>query len=63
MKPKTVYCEWCQFREYVGDDGLRCTKGHKPRFYQRTYVNHSDEGWKRRCADFVTGDHVIKVKL
>lgn len=53
------HCEDCQFREWVGDSGLRCLRGHKSRFYNPRNGNpYDDYGWKRRCADFVMGDHV-----
>jgi len=57
----TRHCESCQFRQWQGDDRLICTKGHRPRFYQpvgRYPRFENDWGWKRRCADYQTGDHV-----
>ena len=61
MKPTTHNCEECQFREWVGDSGLRCLKAHKPRFYGPRRNERFDEGWRRRCADFVVGEHVQRV--
>ena len=61
---KTQHCEECAFRQWVGSSGLKCLKGHKPRFYMpRTedsagYIGMNDCGWKRRCADFEIGKHV-----
>ena len=58
MSEKAKDCEHCAFREYIGNDKLRCTKGHKPRFYSPQHGPYSDYGWKRRCNDFVLGQHV-----
>lgn len=62
-KSKTHWCEDCKFRRWVGDDGLRCVKGHKPRFYIPSSGNpyHDDYGWKRRCLDFEIGNHVLRI--
>jgi hypothetical protein len=54
------HCEDCQHREFVEASYLRCLKGHKPLFYLPRNGDPYDAswGWKRRCADFVVGDHV-----
>ena len=59
-KPKTRWCEECRFRRWVDDDGLRCMKGHKPRFYMGAQPEWTI-GWKRRCADYEIGNHVLRV--
>ena len=63
---KTTHnCEGCKFREWVGDSGLRCLKGHKPRFYAPRNGNpYSDGwGWRRRCDDFNPGEHVQRATV
>jgi hypothetical protein len=56
---KTTHnCEGCKFREWVGDSGLRCTLGHKPRFYNPRRGERFADGWRRRCDDFQMGKHV-----
>jgi len=55
---KTTHnCEGCKFREWVGDSGMRCLKGHKPRFYAPR-PDRINDGWRRRCDDFQMGKHV-----
>ena len=61
MKVETRNCEDCQHRRWVGDHGLRCTKGHKQRFYNPRRGELYAEGWRRRCADYVLGDHVMLI--
>ena len=56
MTEQTKDCMFCAHRRFVERDGidcgLRCTLGHKPRFY-------TDSGtWKRRCGDYQQGKHV-----
>jgi len=66
LKAIVRHCEDCQHREWVKvSNGLRCRKGHKPRFYKPRNGNPYDAewGWKRRCADFVMGDHVHVIHL
>jgi hypothetical protein len=59
---KTQYCDECQYREWVGESGLACKQGHKPRFYRpRSDPYWQNWGWKRKCADFVLGDHVHRL--
>jgi hypothetical protein len=60
VKAIVRYCEDCQHREFVKVSDLRCLKGHKPRFYLPRNGDPYDAnwGWKRRCADFVVGNHV-----
>lgn len=62
MTKKAKECAECAHRRWIGDSGLECTKGHKPRFYAPNGNPHfCDWGWKRRCADFAVGDHVRRI--
>lgn len=73
---KTQYCDECQFHQYRtgkiaegaarrSDDTLRCLRGHKPRFYHPKNGNfyNSSWGYKRRCDDFVVGEHVQVINI
>ncbi len=54
---KTRFCDECGFADMSGDM-LKCTKGHKPRFYnpKGSYPHFENEwGWKRKCAEFEKG--------
>ena len=61
----TRNCEDCQSREWVGNRGLRCLLGHTPRFYAPRNGNPYADGWgwRRRCDDFVPGEHVHLVSV
>ena len=65
---KAKHCDDCKHARNVDRyDRLICAKGHKPRFYKPKSLHatiFSDSwGWKRRCDDFVLGDHVQVVQL
>ena len=55
---KTRFCDDCKFCDMTVEIGMKCDKGHKPRFYmpRETYPHYeNDWGWKRKCADFEEG--------
>lgn len=62
---KTQYCDECKYRYYMEEGPFHCLKNHKPRFYQPKNGNVYSDGWgyKRRCSDFVVGDHVKFISL
>ena len=63
VRPKTQDCCACEHREFVGETGLRCRAGHKPRFYLPRWPHDEAYGWKRRCTDFTLGKHVAIIHL
>lgn len=62
---KATWCANCQHTDWDGweiDPPKPCKKGHGPRHY-KPQSRHDDHGFKRRCEDFVLGDHVIIIRL
>jgi len=62
---KTQYCDECKYKRDLiplSRSDLLCEKGHRPRFYKPKNLHQvvfgSSWGYKRRCDDFVLGDHV-----
>jgi hypothetical protein len=54
---KTRNCSDCAKADHTTYK-LRCTVGHKPRFYlpREPYPHCGDDwGWKKKCADFEEG--------
>ena len=55
---KTRFCDDCKFCDMTVEVGMKCGKGHNPRFYmpKGTYPHYeNDWGWKRKCIDFAEG--------
>ena len=62
---KAKHCNECRFFRRlipISRPDLLCEKGHRPKFYKPANLHAviwSDSwGWKRRCDDFILGDHV-----
>lgn len=49
---KTRHCDECKHQKVLFVDEMKCTKGHKPRFYQSRQPMSTDWGYKRKCEDF-----------
>jgi hypothetical protein len=60
---KTKYCDECRFFSYPTEESVECSKGHRPRFYKPKTQWSADWGYKRRCDDFILGDHVHVINL
>ena len=56
--PPTRHCDECKLAD-ISNPRLRCTIGHKPRFYMPVGEYpwfENDYGWKRKCSDYIKGE-------